>query len=147
MAVLQVEGGRKLFGEMRIHGAKNSALPLLTATLICDGETILENCPNLSDVDYTIDILKTLGCTIEREGSTLVINSSNAYGSTVPEKYMQKMRSSVLFIGAMLSKCGSARVTYPGGCELGPRPIDLHLKSIGTLGVDINERHGKIDCR
>ena len=147
MAVYEVNGGRKLFGEMRVHGAKNSALPLLTASLICDGETVFCNCPNLSDVDCTLEILETLGCRVRRENDCVIINSSGAYGSSIPDELMHKMRSSVLFIGAMISKCGCARVTYPGGCELGPRPIDLHLKAISSLGVTVDERYGRIDCR
>ncbi len=147
MAVYEINGGRKLFGEVRAHGAKNSALPLLAASLICDGETVLENCPKLSDVDATLDILRALGCTVRREDHTVIINAENAFGSSVPDELMCKMRSSVLFLGAMISKCGCARITYPGGCELGPRPIDLHLKAINLLGVKVEERHGRIDCR
>lgn len=147
MAVYEIDGGRKLFGEVRIHGAKNSALPLLAASLMCDGETVFENCPRLSDVESTLEILRCLGCEARREDDRVIIDAKNAFGSSVPDELMRRMRSSVLFLGAMISKCGCARITYPGGCELGPRPIDLHLKAIGSLGVIIDERHGKIDCR
>lgn len=147
VAVFEVDGGRKLFGEMKIHGAKNSALPLLCAALICDGETVFHNCPDLSDVNATLDILQYLGCDVTREDSTVIINAKGAYGSKVPDELMQKMRSSVLFLGAMISKCGCARITYPGGCPIGPRPIDLHLKALTTLGVKVDERFGRIDCR
>lgn len=146
MAQLYIEGNRPLCGSVKIHGAKNSALPILAASFICDGKTVLHNCPQLSDVDAALEILRTLGCTAVRQGADVMIDSSGASNCVIPPELMHKMRSSVIFLGAVLSKCKKASICMPGGCELGPRPIDIHLKALQILGVDIHNLSGRIDC-
>lgn len=127
MAKLMVQGGKRLCGELTVHGAKNSALPLLAASLLGDTPSIIHNCPELSDVDSSIHILEWLGCRVKREGSTIVVDSSSIDRCDIPDNLMREMRSSVVFLGAIAAKCGKARISFPGGCELGPRPIDLGI--------------------
>ena len=146
MECLRIDGPCKLDGELRVHGAKNSTLPLLAASLLCKTEVVLHNCPRLSDVETAVRILKTLGCRVKREGETLLIDSSSLQGGEIPETLMREMRSSIVFLGAMVSRLGKARLSFPGGCELGPRPIDLHLAALRRMGLQITEDHGCLDC-
>ena len=147
MERLLVEGGERLRGEVRVHGAKNSSLPILAASLLSGGETVLKNCPRLSDVDAAIEILLYLGCSVVREGSTVVINSNRILENEIPEALMHEMRSSIVFLGAMVSRLSKVKLSFPGGCELGPRPIDLHISSLKKLGVEISEEYGCLDCK
>ena len=117
-------GGQKLTGEVNLQGAKNSVLPLLAATLLYPGETMLYNVPKIRDVEGTINILRYLGCTVEVQGNTVSVDASEANRTDIPDELMQEMRSSVLFVGALLARFGAARLTRPGGCEIGTRPID-----------------------
>lgn len=142
-----VNGKRKLNGEVKISGAKNSALPILCACLLCEEKVVLKNCPNLSDVKNTIDILNFLGFSATFENSVAEIVPSSEIGTFIPEHFMNKMRSSIIFLGAILSRCGSSKLCFPGGCELGPRPIDIHLNSFRKLGVEIEEKFGVINCK
>lgn len=146
MAKLMVQGGKRLCGELTVHGAKNSALPLLAASLLSDTPSVIHNCPELSDVDSSIHILEWLGCRVKREGSTIVVDSSSIDRCDIPDTLMREMRSSVVFLGAIAAKCGKARISFPGGCELGPRPIDLHLTALRQMGLTIDEGHGELDC-
>ncbi len=146
MSRLIIQGGKKLEGEVNIHGAKNSALPILAATIMCKGETILHNCPDLSDVEATIKILKYLGCNVKKDGHTISINSTNITNSNIPENLMHEMRSSIIFLGALLARCKNTKLSFPGGCELGPRPIDLHICALKKMGVLICEQHGFLNC-
>ena len=146
MSVLKVCGGVPLCGRISIQGSKNSVLPILAATLIHRGESIIHNCPDLSDVRNAIKILEYLGASVLREGDTVIVNAENISCSEIPDSLMREMRSSVIFLGAVLSRCGSAVMCYPGGCELGPRPIDLHINALRELGVEISENGGKISC-
>ena len=134
MSLFRIEGGHRLNGEITLQGSKNSALPILAASLLIDGQTILHNCPDLSDVKAAINILKSLGCKCRYDKTDVYIDSSSVVCNTVPDKLMREMRSSVVFLGAILARCSAASITAPGGCELGPRPIDLHLKAIKELG-------------
>ncbi len=141
-----LEGRKELRGEINIQGAKNSALPILAATLVVNGESVIHNCPVLTDVEASVRILRYLGCRIKREGTTIIVDSSNILRDDIPAELMREMRSSVIFLGALLSRTGHARISLPGGCDLGPRPIDLHLKALRKMGVVINEFRGNIDC-
>lgn len=143
---LIIEGGRRLSGEIDIQGAKNSSLPILAATLLSKGENIIHNCPRLSDVDAAVKILEYLGCAIRREGNTLLINSEHVSRWDIPEDLMREMRSSIVFLGAIIARMGKAYLSTPGGCELGPRPIDLHLSALERLGVQIDDEHGYLHC-
>ncbi len=146
MAKLLITGGRKLSGEVKVQGSKNSTLPILAATLLCEDESVLFNCPNLSDVDASIRILRFLGCRATRQGSTLVVDTSDIKRSDIPHDLMREMRSSIIFLGVLISRCGRAKMSLPGGCELGPRPIDLHLSALRQMGIDICEQHGELEC-
>lgn len=141
-----VEGGRRLSGEVKVQGCKNSALPILAATLLCRGECVLHNCPRLSDVDASLAILRYIGCTARREGDTLIVDTGSVTRCDIPPELMHRMRSSIIFLGAMIARFDRARMTFPGGCELGPRPIDLHLKALRAMGAEICEDHGELDC-
>lgn len=146
MAKYFITGGNKLAGELSVHGAKNSVLPILAASLLCKG-SIIHNCPTLSDVLAACNILTYLGCTANREGeSTVAVEAQSLGRFDIPDDLMREMRSSVVFLGAIIARCGKAKVSLPGGCELGPRPIDLHLSSLEKLGVSISEDHGYLDC-
>ena len=147
MSVLHIEGGNRLYGNICVHGAKNSVLPILAASLLACGETVIHNCPNLSDVDAAIRILSYLGCTVKREGEKVVIDTKTLDRSDIPHELMREMRSSVIFLGAILARLGEAVLSMPGGCELGPRPIDLHLSALRSMGAEISEEGGKITCR
>ncbi len=146
MSKLLIHGPNKLEGEILIHGAKNSTLPLMAASLLCGGQCILHNCPILSDVDTSLKILRYLGCRIERSGSDVTIDPVSAKNCEIPDNLMREMRSSIVFLGAIVSSMGRAELSFPGGCELGPRPIDLHLLALRKMGVVINEDHGCLEC-
>ena len=141
-----IEGGRRLCGSLRVQGAKNSVLPLMAATILHPGTSVLRGCPRLSDVDVGIRILEHLGCRVCWEGNDLQINTTSMGRWDIPDTLMREMRSSVIFLGAILTRFGWVEMSYPGGCELGPRPIDLHLKAMQTLGARVQERGGRILC-
>lgn len=147
MNVFRIQGGVPLSGSVRVQGAKNSVLPILAATLLSAGTCVLHRCPRLTDVDHTLDILRHLGCKAEREGETVTVDAATAAGWAVPDSLMREMRSSVVFLGPILGRMGQAELTYPGGCELGPRPIDLHLAALRALGAEIGERNGRLCCK
>ena len=146
MEYYEINGGRRLAGQVVIHGAKNSVLPLLCATALADGVSVLHNCPSLSDVEASIAILRHLGCRVTREGTTVTVDASCLSRSDVPDALMREMRSSIIFLGAILARTGEADVSMPGGCELGPRPIDLHLSALRKLGAGIEQRGGRLRC-
>lgn len=146
MSVYLVDGGKQLRGTARVHGAKNSVLPILAATILCEGECVVHNCPDLSDVRASLDILEHLGCKTARNGDTVTVDARTITRTDVPDELMREMRSSVIFLGAILARTGRAELSMPGGCELGPRPIDLHLAAIRALGAEILEQGGGLYC-
>lgn len=147
MEKLVINGGRILDGKINLQGSKNSALPILAATLAVRGVSVIHNCPMLTDVSAALKILEHTGCKIKREGHTVIVDSSKASGVEIPECMMREMRSSIIFLGALISRFGEGRVTPPGGCEIGLRPIDLHLSSLRKMGVKIAENGGVLECR
>ncbi len=147
MNIMEITGGRRLNGEIRVHGAKNSVLPIMAASILTGGETLITNCPTLTDVDAAIKILRHLGCTVDKAGDSVYIDSSLMTRCQIPTELMREMRSSVIFLGAIMARCGEAVLSMPGGCELGPRPIDLHLDAMRTLGAEIDERGGNLYCK
>ncbi len=147
MDTLFIRGGGRLEGEIPVHGAKNSALPLLAATLLAHGVSEIHNCPRLSDVEASVAILRHLGCRVERREDTVTVDATTLTRADIPDALMREMRSSIVFLGAIVARCGEATLTYPGGCELGPRPIDLHLAALRRLGVTVEDQHGHIRCR
>ena len=142
-----INGGRRLSGEISIQGAKNSVLPILAATLISGKTSIISNIPNLRDVEMMIKILSSLGAKIEFDNGVMNIDSSEITEIELPEGLVREMRSSIIIMGAMLAKFGEVKIAFPGGCEIGPRPIDLHLKSLRQMGAIIDEAHGFLECK
>ncbi len=132
-----VEGGHKLSGTIRISGAKNSVLPLIAASLLADGESAIEETPWLTDVGNMCDVLEYLGAETHFENGTLKIDASGLCNSTAPAEYVRKMRASFLVMGPLLARLGKARIPLPGGCAIGSRPIDLHLKGFEAMGAKI----------
>ncbi len=146
MSKIVIEGGRPLKGTVTVHGAKNAVLPILAATILNEGVSVIHNCPDLRDVRITVEILEYLGAVVKREGDTLTVDASGKIGSHIPEGLMRQLRSSIVFMGSILGRNKRAKISAPGGCELGPRPIDLHIKALKDMGVRIRETHGYIIC-
>ena len=146
MEELLIRGGRPLSGEVRVQGAKNSVLPILAASLLVNGTVTLQRCPRLRDVETSIKILRELGCSAAWDGDSLNVDASSFRDCTISDTLMREMRSSVVFLGAILARCGRAVCGMPGGCELGPRPIDLHLSGLRAMGADIREYGGTLCC-
>ncbi len=140
-----IKGGRPLTGTLNIHGAKNSVLPLVSAAILLNGKSVLHNCPELSDVTAALNILKSLGIEYIKQGSDIVIFSKKPDGFSVPDDLMRKMRSSVMFLGSILGRTGKAVISTPGGCMLGPRPIDIHISALKKLGAKVKENHGFLE--
>ena len=113
MSCYRIEGGRPLEGCLSVQGAKNSVLPILAAALLAPGESVIHNCPDLSDVSATLDILSLLGCRVDREGDTVTVDASSLCRAEIPERLMREMRSSVIFLGALLARLGTAELSYP----------------------------------
>lgn len=142
-----VRGGRRLCGELTLQGSKNSALPIMAAAALCDGDCVLKNCPELTDIYAASRILNCIGCKCRYSANTAVITASELTTTAIPASLMQEMRSSIIFLGAVLGKAGECTVCLPGGCELGPRPIDMHLAGMRKMGADISDYGGNIVCR
>lgn len=147
MESLKINGGNSLKGEVTLHGAKNSALPVLCSTLLVKGESIIHNCPDLSDIAETLEILVHLGCKVKRQGTTVCVDATEVNSCSIDEAHMRKMRSSVLFLGALVSRVGCAEIFLPGGCDIGTRPVDLHIKAMKSLGVTVTENGSSISCK
>ncbi|MDE5556382.1 MAG: UDP-N-acetylglucosamine 1-carboxyvinyltransferase [Ruminococcus sp.] len=147
MQKLIVNGGKRLRGEVKLQGSKNSSLPIMAATVLCNSECVLNNCPELTDIYAAARILNGLGCRCRFSENTAVINSADISVTEIPEKLMREMRSSIIFMGAVLGRTGECTVSMPGGCELGSRPIDMHISAMRKMGIDVKENYGKIICR
>lgn len=146
MSKFIIQGGKKLEGEVRIAGSKNAALPIIAATVLIKGKTTLYNVPNIQDVQTMFEIIRDIGGKITKKNNKVIIDTSKIYIYEIPESLMRKMRSSVILAGAIIGKYNKANFSYPGGCEIGSRPIDLHLKGFEKLGVNIKEEYGEIIC-
>ena len=143
MEKLYVYGGSRLSGNIRISGSKNSSLPILAATLLTDSECILRNVPDLSDTNYMVQILSTLGAEVERASGNVIVKA-NKVAAEAPYDLVRKMRASVCVLGPMLARNGEALVSLPGGCVIGDRPIDLHLRGLEALGAEVEVKGGDI---
>lgn len=147
MSIWHINGGNTLTGSTSVQGAKNAVLPIMAASVLTGCETELLHVPELRDVETTLRILRHLGCTAERDGDAVCIDSRGMSRNFIPHTLMRELRSSVIFLGAILARFGEARLSMPGGCELGPRPVDLHLEALRALGADVQEHGGDIVCR
>ena len=146
MSHFQITGGAPLEGALPVHGAKNSVLPILAACLLAREQVVLHNCPDLTDVTAALAILEHLGCSTRREGDTVVVQPGAVITNAIPEALMRPMRSSIIFLGPLLARTGGAHQTMPGGCEIGARPIDLHLAAMRALGASITEDGAGLHC-
>ena len=141
-----ITGGRELNGEVTIQSAKNSVLPILAGCVLCDSPIQINNIPNILDVHNMFDILRTLGIEIKNNNKDYIIDASNLKSFTLNQDLCKMLRSSIFLLGPLLARCGQAVISYPGGCDIGNRPIDLHLSGLEKLGVKISNRHSLIYC-
>ncbi len=147
MEQIVIHGGRKLSGRVQVSGAKNSALPLLFATLLAPGTHRLTNVPALRDIDTVEKLLVTLGAEVRREGDLFEVCLNGKTETTAPYDLVRTMRASVLVLGPLVARLGHARVSLPGGCAIGARPINLHLKGLEAMGAEITLDHGYVEAR
>lgn len=146
MCELIINGGNRLCGEVKIQGSKNASLPILAATLLTDERCVIHNCPNISDTKTAFEILNDLGADVISLKDYVTVRAKKLCNDKIPQDLMGRMRSSVMFLGAILARCGTAVICNPGGCNLGERPIDIHLRSLRRLGVRVCETNGCIFC-
>ena len=147
MDKLIIKGGRPLKGSVRISGSKNAALPMMAASLMTEEDIVLKNVPDLRDIRTMIEILNFLGVeVIKQDAHTLRISARNLNKNEAPYELVRKMRASICLLGPLLARLGSARISMPGGCVIGPRPVDLHLKGIKGLGINVQISHGYIEA-
>ena len=152
MDKIRIKGGVPLEGVIPIGGAKNAALPLMAASLLTPETLILENAPDLADIATMANLLVQHGVAISPEavgsgGHTLALSAEHITSTTAPYDLVRKMRASVLVLGPLLARCGRARVSLPGGCAIGPRPVDLHIKGLQRLGAEVELHQGYIEAR
>ena len=143
---LVIEGGLPLSGTIRIHGAKNAALPILAASLLAEGKVTIRNVPRLLDIEVMLDILRDIGCQVRHQDTVVTVEPAAATSSHIPETLMRKMRSSVFLMGPLLARFGEVQLYQPGGCAIGERKIDLHLRGLTALGANIREKGSRIVC-
>ena len=141
-----VKGGNKLEGEVFSSGSKNASLPILAASILNKGKTYLKNVPNIHDTKIMYQIMELLGVKIYQEEEYIVVDSTNIYSYEIPDNLMRQMRSSVILAGAIIGRCKKSKFSYPGGCDIGVRPIDLHLSAFKKMGINILEEDGVITC-
>ncbi len=139
-----ISGGTKLEGEVRISGAKNAALPLLAAMILADSPITLTNVPNLKDVNTLVKLIAGLGITMEYQGDTVKADTSTLSNQFAPYELVKTMRASILVLGPLLARYGNAQVSLPGGCAIGSRPVDQHLKALEALGAHIEVENGYV---
>ncbi len=144
---LLVTGGRPLSGRVRINGAKNSALKLMAASLLARGRSVIANVPRIQDCLTMADVLEHLGASVEWDGSTVIVDTSDADGVETPYELVRRMRASIVVLGPLLARFGQARVAMPGGCNIGSRKIDLHLKGFEKMGAEFAYEHGYLEAK
>lgn len=146
MEIMKITGGRRLYGDVSVCSAKNAVLPILACCLLCDGEVKLRNCAPLGDILDMIKIVSAYGVKSRFEGSDIILDGRNVKNSEADCAVTGRIRSSVFILGPLIGRLGEACVSYPGGCDIGLRPIDLHIYGLGKLGVKVTEEDGKIVC-
>ena len=146
MSKFIIQGGKRLEGEVKISGSKNAALPIIAATVLNGGKTTLYNVPDIHDVQTMFEIIKEIGGKVSKKNNKVIIDTSKIHTYEIPDYLMRQMRSSVILAGALIGKYHQARFSCPGGCDIGARPIDLHLKGFEKLGINIKEEYGEIMC-
>ena len=144
MSLYRITGGHRLTGSIKVEGAKNAVLPILAATVLNEGESVIENVPALNDVVTMLEILKSLGCRVKYQDKTVVVDSSNITSNEIPTVLVKQMRSSIVLLGPLLGRTGKVITSYRG-CAIGVRPIDLHLKGL-QAGCKV-DMHGQIICK
>lgn len=144
---LLVRGGNRLEGAVAVGGAKNAVLKIMAATLLSEGTSAISNVPRITDVDLMADVLRATGCMVERRGETVSIEVPEEIDPVAPYEIVEQFRASIVVLGAMLARCGEARVALPGGDDFGPRPIDMHVSGLADLGAEIDIEHGYIHAR
>ena len=142
----KIFGGEKLEGEVVASGSKNASLPVLAATVLSGKKTTLYNVPNINDIKTTLEILRFLGCKVQRKNGKIIIDSNNIINTEIPKDLMHKLRSSIVLVGALIGRFKKAVFSYPGGCDIGARPIDLHINALQKLGINVKENEGYIIC-
>lgn len=140
MDSIHIYGGKPLLGQVSVQGSKNAALPILAASLLVDGVTKLENCPKITDIFYMIKLLESIGAKVTWEHSTVIIDATKVKDSRLPEEYVVLMRSSVMLMGSLLARLSYASMSYPGGCVIGKRPVDIHLSAMEQMGCFIERK-------
>ncbi len=140
MDLIHICGGYPLCGECRVQGSKNAVLPILAATVLVDGIVTLDNCPQIADVECMIKLLQSIGCRVCREARKITVDACDITGSQMPESYVSRMRSSVIMMGSMLGRKRKVSISYPGGCVIGKRPIDMHLRAFMQMGISLEEQ-------
>lgn len=147
MSCYIIEGGNRLEGAVNISGSKNASLPIIAASILNGSVTKLYNVPNIHDTQITLEILKILGCKITKKSDKIIIDSKSMQKTEIPEELMRQMRSSVVLAGAIIGRLKNTTISYPGGCDIGARPIDLHLQGFRRLGIEVEEDAGYIRCK
>lgn len=147
MEKLVIEGGRRLSGEIVVSGAKNAALPILCAGLLTADPVVLDNVPNLKDVRTTLKVLNQMGVKSDTDGSRVQLDASRVDNLVAPYELVKTMRASILVLGPLLARFGEAKVSLPGGCAIGARPVDQHIKGLQAMGAEISIEHGFIEAR
>ncbi len=146
MKKIVICGGKRLQGSVSVHGAKNSLLPILAAVILSKGQCRINNCPPLSDVKTMLELLGCIGCRVDYDNSRAIIDTTGICNSRISDSLMNKLRSSIFILGPLVARLKQAELGYPGGCDIGIRPIDLHLKGLRDLGVKVVEKDGSIIC-
>ena len=148
MERLVIKGKQRLKGATRVNGAKNAAVAVIPASLLTSSQVKIENIPHITDIEWLIEILKALGAKVSRLGKGgLLVDSSGVNSFTPPHELADKFRASYYLMGALLGRCGQVEIPMPGGCNLGPRPIDQHIKGFTALGANVNLEHGLVKIK
>ncbi len=147
MQILKIQGGRRLVGQVKASGAKNAALPILAASLLTADDLVLHNVPDLTDVRTMLKLLEGMGVTVKRDGETVVLNAGRVVSTVAPYELVKTMRASILTLCPLVARFGHAEVSLPGGCAIGARPVDQHIKGLRLLGADVIIEHGYVKAK